>query len=89
MGNQCILAQWASGGMEKTTKVTWEIICTIIGCAREPALYTTIMYIRERWTGELVGNVIEREGCRVGQHDKGWTHGARRKVTLVRAKSHG
>ena len=89
MGNQCILAQWVAGGMERTAKVTWEIICTIIGRAREPALYIIIRNIRERWTGELVENVTEREGCRIGQHDRGWTHGARRKVTLVRTKSHG
>ena len=75
--------------MERTTTVTWEIICTIIGRAREPALYIIIRNIRERWTGELVRNVIEREGCRVSQHDRGWTHGARKKVTLVQAKSRG
>ena len=83
MGNQCILAQWASGGMERTTKVTWGNNCIMIGRAREPALYIVIRYISERWTEELVRNVIEREGCRVSQHDRGWTHEARKKATLV------
>ena len=89
MGNQCILAQWVAGEMESTARVTWEIICTIIGRAHEPALYIIVMYIKERMGGRAGGNVVEREGCRVGQHGRGWTHGARRKMTLVRAKSRG
>ena len=48
-------------GEWREAKVTWEIICTIIGSAREPALYSIIMYIREM-DGRSGGMHIRKRG---------------------------